>query len=430
MKFQKYEGGFILSLDATLALLITLIALVGIAQIGNPSTIYKQHGYLQLERYANDGLRVLRLNDSLRKAIRLVNEGDNDGAKRIIRDNLNKILPKEVKFKVMVGGRGEEIWLDNIYPTKGANQEWKASLENAEEVATSGYVTVETVKLVENLDILVWADDPVERDFVQEEMEGYLGWEIKTTDNQDQFQNYLDNQLFGWRTDVVFVPDANPTPSWSEETVEDLFEFNFWAYGDVDEDFGGGVVGGGRTVYYDEHWKYSDLISEILGGSYMESIFGLEDTRDFVGFWPFWGHWERDLEKNETSGTLKITDADKNTTRPFDENEEISTPENTKYTYEIESGVWELGTWFVGDNEWPAIIEKPHGIELFGITIIERSVLFNAQAIRNWDELGRTTPEAKKWASLIKRAIEWSSRESPTPALVTLQVWRGENVGQ
>lgn len=159
MDLQKNQKGFIFSLDGTLALLITMTALVGVAQIGASSNIYKQHGYVQLERYANDGLRVLSLNGSIQKAIELENSQQSGKAREIIRKDLLNIMPKEIQFKMMVGKEGN-ICLDNVYPSSD-NKKWEKAMKNAKEKAVSAQVTIETPK-PEPIILHVWRGGNVE----------------------------------------------------------------------------------------------------------------------------------------------------------------------------------------------------------------------------------------------------------------------------
>ncbi len=440
------EKGFIFTLDGTLAVLISLIVLTGVAQIGTSSTHYSQHGSQQLQYYANDGLRSLKLEGAVREAIELANENQDEEARKLIRKNLTSAFPEGVQYKFQVGGN-TDMWIDNVYPTEDPNENWERRMENAEELTTATSITVDTIELVDNLDVLVWIDDPVENDFVEEVLKGYSGWTIKTTDNEAKFRDYLQSaQIYNddnFQTDVVFIPDSD---GWDKKTTDELMTFNFWA--GTEENFGGGVVAAGDTVSsnYWHGWEFPFLNTP----SYWAFIFGINTRTGSYSFFSGWD-WERNFENNSEEKPFEIIETANQITEPFSLNEEIPTENHKKYEY-IESNQFLtniLGTdveWLarwrmdqIGDNiiENMGMIRKPHvGTLTFpdwwpwpDSYISERSVLINAQAIRCWDyATGTIYQKQRKWEILIRRAIEWGSREQPRPEPVQLTIWRGEGV--
>lgn len=402
MKLPEGKKGFIFSLDATLALLISLIVLVGIAQIGGSSTTYKQFGYLQLERYANDSLRVLSLNGTTKKAIRLVNNGQMEEAREILRENLLSFLPEEINFKMMVG-EGEDVWLDNVYPTKD-NQAWETSLENAGEKIASAQVTVETVELVQDLDILAWTDDPEETQFIYSIQKP--GWDVKTTDNEEKLRDILENNVYpDWYPDVVFLPDVNK--DLSDKTVWTLFLYNLLSISQPGgEDIGGGVVAGGGTLYNEDFFLLSFL--RLIFGVDPWSVAPIENT----------------IVPPEED--MVITDDEHYITLNFDENDEIPYGDDLpQYRYDLLGFPRTLANWEVNDNEWPGLVAKRAGFSWGDYTFFERSVLFNTKLAQSWDQ----GDGSLEWERLATRAIQWCSREEPESEPVVLYLWRGENVG-
>lgn len=139
MKFRRDRRGFIFSLDATLAMLVVMIVMAGVVHVSSPELIYGQHGYLRLERYANDALEVMQLTGTLDDIVDLVMAGDNAGAEILARAELKKILPDEVQFKFRIGSE-DSPRLDNVYPTPGNYDKWQTKFENAEEIAVAARV--------------------------------------------------------------------------------------------------------------------------------------------------------------------------------------------------------------------------------------------------------------------------------------------------
>ncbi len=145
------KKGFIFSLDATLAMLVILIMMAGVARIAGPELTYEQHGYLRLERYANDALEVMQLIGTMDNIVDLVKHGENDSAKNLARVDLRNILPEEVQFKFVVGNRL------TVYPSNSAD--WSTVLSNAEEIAVATRVCLlrfPTENVFDSIALYVW----------------------------------------------------------------------------------------------------------------------------------------------------------------------------------------------------------------------------------------------------------------------------------
>ena len=140
MSFRRDRRGFIFSLDATLAMLVVMIVMAGVARVGGPGPLYEQHGYLRLERYANDALEVMQLTGTLDDMVNLLAGGKNSLAESLAENELRKILPREVQFKLRIGSE-DSPRLDNVYPTPDDHDKWRAKFENAEEIAVAARVS-------------------------------------------------------------------------------------------------------------------------------------------------------------------------------------------------------------------------------------------------------------------------------------------------
>lgn len=139
MRFRRDRRGFIFSLDATLAILTVMIVMAGVARMGGPELVYGQHGYLRLERYANDALEVMELTGTMDSIKNFLARGENSEAENLAENELRKILPREVQFKLRIGSENSPR-LDNVYPTPDNHDKWQAKFENAEEIAVAARV--------------------------------------------------------------------------------------------------------------------------------------------------------------------------------------------------------------------------------------------------------------------------------------------------
>ena len=151
MSFRRDKKGFIFSLDATLAMLVMLIMMAGVARIAGPELTYGQHGYLRLERYANDALEVMQLIGTIDNIVDFVKHGENDSAKNLARAELRNILPEEVQFRFAVGNRL------TVYPSNTAD--WSTAFSNAEEIAVATRVCLlrfPTENVFDSIALYVW----------------------------------------------------------------------------------------------------------------------------------------------------------------------------------------------------------------------------------------------------------------------------------
>jgi len=141
MSFRKDRRGFIFSLDATLAVLVVMIAMAGVARVSGPESIYGQHGYQRLERYANDALEVMQLTGTMDEIKNLLAHENNSEAENLAENELRKILPREIQFRLRIGSEANPR-LGNVYPSAGNHAEWRAAFENAGEVAVAARVSI------------------------------------------------------------------------------------------------------------------------------------------------------------------------------------------------------------------------------------------------------------------------------------------------
>lgn len=141
MSFRRNQRGFIFSLDATLAILVVLIVMAGVARVAEPELVYGQHGYLRLERYANDALEVMELTRTMNNIKNLLAQGKKSKAENLAENELRKILPGEVQFRLRIGAE-DNPRLDNVYPSAGKHVEWRAAFTNAKEIAVAAHVSI------------------------------------------------------------------------------------------------------------------------------------------------------------------------------------------------------------------------------------------------------------------------------------------------
>ena len=149
MSFRKDKRGFIFSLDATLAILVVFIVMAGVARVGGPELIYGQHGYLRLERYANDALEVLyhtgtidnEFTSTIDNIRSLLAKGKKSVAESLAENELKKILPSDVQFRLRIGPENSPR-LDNVYPSAGNHATWRSAFNNAKEIAAATRVSI------------------------------------------------------------------------------------------------------------------------------------------------------------------------------------------------------------------------------------------------------------------------------------------------
>ncbi len=252
MSTRSDQRGFVFSLDASLSVLVVLIVLAGVARVAGPEATYGQHGYLRLERYANDALEAAIQTGSLENILSLVRHGDYEDAKALAQSEFRRILPMEVQFKLVIG--------DNrltVYPSDEA--EWGDAFLGAEEIAAAARMSTFPPRR-RPYRVLAWLDDDEDRAFM-DEVERCTGWEVTRTDRESFFRK----EILRWDTTVspperyyhaVFIPDAQR--NFTGSTESNLVTFSLYI---------GRLVVGGDTLWYnsppDTWWFY-----EVLGVDY------------------------------------------------------------------------------------------------------------------------------------------------------------------
>ncbi len=149
MSFRRDRRGFIFSLDATLAMLVVMIVMAGVARVSGPEHTYEQHGYLRLERYANDALEVMQLTGTLDNIKNLLAQEETSLAEGLAENELRKILPNEVQFRLLIGNESNPR-LDNVYPSAGNHDAWYDNFINAAEIAVAARVLAFPYQLDQN----------------------------------------------------------------------------------------------------------------------------------------------------------------------------------------------------------------------------------------------------------------------------------------
>lgn len=169
MSFQKEQNGFIFSLDATLGILVVILVMAGVARAGGSALNYGQHGYLLLERYANDALEVLYLTgkvtsdnkfistiDNIKTLLARGTLADNSLAENIAENTLRSILPLDIQFRLRIGLENNPR-LDNVYPSVDNHPAWYGNFTDAEEIAVATRVSLFTPENVfEPITLYVW----------------------------------------------------------------------------------------------------------------------------------------------------------------------------------------------------------------------------------------------------------------------------------
>lgn len=397
MSVKNDQKGFIFSLDATLALLIVMIVMAGVARVSGPGLSYEQHGYFRLERYAEDALAVMDQMGVLDNIIESIAEDNDLQAMEMARDNLRAILPPEVQFKLVVGD--ETIYLDNGYPGTD-NQAWSGLFEGAEERAIARRVTA---KRLAPLKVLVWVDTRLpsgERQMVEDFIEAIdkPTWDLRTTSDEAQFRAYLLTGIGGWSPDAVFIPDSR---QFQMATIDALI----WHY-NINQ---GGVVGGGAFLYYNAGYNFPFFgiwvvlpINRALG---YDDMFIVDHTHPITAiFADDVDYAGDDYYIYEYYFLNPITG-------------EKATPLVDNLAYWPNSPRILPWWWRYRDQDWVALTARRTSI--IGENEYKRTVLFNAHLAQSAME-GEGTDE---WIQLAQRAIEWVSSANFEP--IKLFVWRG-----
>ena len=395
MSFQHDRRGFIFSLDATLAVLVMIIVVAGVARVGGPELIYGQHGYLRLERYANDALEVLQLTGTMDTVVNYVKHGYLENAEKLAETELRKILPRDVQFRLVIGDVNNPR-LDNVYPSAGKHVEWKTAFQNAGEVATA--VRASTLSPRNRLKVLAWVDDNDENFMAL--LQSCTNLDIDNTSNETQFWTWLVPNPRSH--DVVFIPDAE-----KEFNNADKWELVQFAY------YGGRVVVGGKTLWYNyKNYDWDRYIWDLLGVQ-----FTLAE----------WGTWDSGVRPPENSGfeNMHIIDGDNFVTLPYENRDIVKYNENYKmYTYTPTSDGYVVARWETPTGNIPGIIVRRAGHTApNGWVYPQPAVLFNMRFAQSAMDLDNPMGTAD-WITLAKRAIGYEE----VLELITLYVWRGEAV--
>ncbi len=383
MSVKNDERGFIFTLDATLAVLVSLIAIVGVAQIGSPYTVYSQHSQLQIERYGNDASQVIQLSGGMGRVMELVENKEFEEAKALAREELRKVLPSELQFKLVVGDN-----LLAVYPND--NSGWENRFSNVNDLYVSAPIYV-TPPLKE-LRLLAWLDDSKDQELLNSILSG-MEWEVTYTDNEARFQEEIQRDNLGYYH-TVFIPDADLT--FVQETIDNLVQFSSY----------GRLVVGGDTLW--NNLEADDSLPDELAG-----VFGIDDE-----------YILRYAHADE--GMMYIWDSTHPITEVFIRGHPVDYPdEENLYEYSLQGGT-ALSHWYHQQTDSylgePAIIFNDEDEFNPGT-----GVLFNmrlAQAASS-DEI--SSQDRSDWITLAKRSVYWIS---PFWIFrrVTLYVWRGEGV--
>lgn len=258
MSTKNDQRGFVFSLDASLSVLVILVVLAGAVRMAGPELVYEQHGYLRLERYANDALRAMELTGVMDNIVALVKHGDNAAAEVLARAELRKILPAEVQFRFVVGHEADPRLV--VYPSDAEERaNWEAAWRDATEVAIATRMSTLPPRR-RPYRVLAWLDDDEDQAFM-DEIERCTGWEVTRTSSEGRFRK----EILRWDTEVVpnqryynaiFIPDAQE--DFDASTERNLVMFSLYM---------GRLVVGGDTLWYnsppDTWWFY-----EVLGVDY------------------------------------------------------------------------------------------------------------------------------------------------------------------
>jgi hypothetical protein len=423
------ERGFVFSLDACLAVLVMMIAVAGVARLepwGRPG-----YGYLKLERGAWDALNALDGMGVTRYVIDCLNNKQTAEAGRAARENLITLLPPGVGFRYTVGT--EDNLLLEVYRDNSEN--WRGRWENAGERALALHLTCEFIRTVENLDVLVWADDDQDRWFASQVIKP--GWTYRMTDEENTFVAYLENRVEpNWYPDVVFLPDVSVY--WSDNTLSTLNNYLMWKIVTGGREVGGGAVAGGDTLWSNRRDPWTRLWGiPIWLSPYGQFLlmFGISPNPFSSdpgivrlmgpGYGPYGERMELvDLTHYVTTGL------------PFTE---IPYQGDTYYQYVYETSwilqPWlrTLGRWENCENEnitWPGLLVREAvvnlGLPWFGITFrfMERTALFNVRMAQSSYDSGFDGVERAEWVTLAQRCLEWASRQKAELQPIALYVWR------
>jgi hypothetical protein len=414
MSFRKDQEGFIFSLDATLAMLVLLIVMAGVARVAGPELIYGQHGYLRLERYANDALEMMQLTGTMDNIVTFVKHGDLDSAENLARTELRKIVPGEVQFRLVIG--------DNrltVYPSDVAG--WASAFSNAEEIAVATRMSTFHPK-EPPINVLAWLDDELDENFMRELVK-CTNWENTNVNTEVEFRAELSDVGWTQKYDVIFIPDSQT--DFSDDLNWRLVEYNW---------YGATLVVGGDTLWNNDSGTWDPQLWEILGVEGWGSVSGGTNSPRILGEPEF--------------NYMRISNDNDVITAPYNvrNNIEYSGEDYAQYVYrQIDDeyvdnlAIWDNvpAGWSINPTPWPGIIVRENGYVVYwwgpgnwwwGRSFpYSRAVLFNMRFAQSAMDLDPTIQPkgTQDWITLVRRAIGYEQVFEP----ITLYVWRGAAVG-
>lgn len=397
MSFRRDQRGFIFSLDATLAVLIVLIVMAGVARVAGPELTYEQYGYLRLGRCANDALEVMQLTSTIDNIKNLLLQGDDSGAENLAKSELREILPAEVQFKLVVG--------DNrlaVYPSDtGDRAKWDDAFISAEEIAIA--VRILTFPPKEPIRVLAWLDDPLDENFMTAVESGTGQPPATRVNGESDFRREIRRDGYRYY-DVIFIPDANTT--FTPSTKWGLVTFNT---------FGGTLVIGGETI-----WNNWETETDIFLWGLCGIVVGREVSR------------ERLIGRPEFTRMHIVDDTHLITASPYYScyGVEYAGEDYHQYVYQIRHWVMPptlvLAEW---DNlppdrptPWPGIIFRRRLDTSFGPTVVFNTRLAQSAMDPDLEVQPKGTHD---WIALARRAIGYAEMVFEP---ITLYVWRGSAI--
>jgi len=409
LRKPRGEKGFVFSLDACLSLLLVMIVVAGVARAGEAGLIYGQHGYLRLQRYANDAIETMSLTGSMESITDLIITGMLDQAKALARQELRKVLPGEVQFKLVISSENNPDLV--VYPSDAAN--WGEAFENAAERTVAARILPRR-PITKN--VLAWIDedDPLDNAFMDEVEKG-TNWVVTRVSKETDFRREIlrPNPEGGLYYDVIFVPDDN-TVRWNDKTKLNLLIFYNAKKGRL--------VFGGTTLY-----KNCYPIETVMDRQLMESM--------GVG----WGTVLAGPD-NLVGGPVVVGEPEFNGMVVTNISEEITLPPPFSIGYKVGYSGEKYEQYLYIPRTTPIVPPRvvaewdnvPSGWRMDpspwpGIIWFYPTVLFNTRLAQSAMDDTTDPPNAGKddWILLARRAIGIEVSEFK-PAI--LYVWRGQGV--
>lgn len=405
------ERGFVFSLDACLATVVMMIAVAGAAHLETEGT--PGHGYLKLERCAQDALSAMNGTGVTKHVIDSLNNLQYSEAARAARENLLLLLPPGVNFRYTVGT--EDNLLVEVYRDNSDN--WRGRWENAAERALAVHLTCEFIRTVESLDVLIWADDPQDEWFASQVIKP--GWTYRMTGSENTFVGYLEGKIEpNWYPDVIFLPDVSVY--WSENTLRRVVDYIMFKLIVDGRERGGGVVVGGDTLWSNRRDPMISTYGEFLlmlgiSPNPFDQDPGIERVR-----WPENSSYRMelvDLTHYLTTG-LPFQDV------PYQGDDYYQYVYKTSWL--LDPWLRTLGEWENWENEsltWPGLlVREVVNLGIFGF--MERTALFNVRMAQSSSDNRFDHVETQGWVTLAQRALEWVSRQKAELQPIVLYVWR------